>query len=146
MFDVILVPPESDYKPYLIRGHRYIGSLNYLTGPYLENVKRKFSCHIHKVLPGTESTLFEFYYDGNLKFQSKDKVGQVVENDESDHTKHVKWIFTTSFNKRDNGGNMTCHVSWKAGQYHMPDLLSISTENVQVVCKYPMICSTACIM
>ena len=98
------------------------------------------------MLPGKESTLFEFYYDGNLMLQSKDNVGRVVESDEPDHTNHVTWIFTTSFNKSDNGGKMLCCVNWKEGQYNREDLKSIPTENVQVVCKYPMICSRTFIM
>ena len=141
-----LVPPESGYKPDFIQGNLKTGSSNYLAGPYLENLEQEFSCHIHKVLPGKESTLFEFYYDGNLRLQSKDNVGRVVESDEPNHTKHVKWIFTTSFNKSDNGGKMLCCVNWKEGQYNREDLKSIPTENVQVVCKYPTICSRTFIM
>ena len=135
------VPPESDDKPDFIRGNSKTGSSNYLAGPYLENAEQKFSCHIHKVLPGKESTSFEFYYGENLRLKSKDNVGRVVESDEQDHTKHVKWIFTTAFNKSDHGGKMLCHVHFKAGQNNIQLLKSIPTENVQVICKYPMIWS-----
>ena len=137
MFLAFPVPPESDYKPNFVQGDLNIGSSNYLAGPYLENVEMTFSCRIREVSPGKESTLFEFYYNGNLRLQSKDNVGQVEESNERDHTKQVRWMFTTSFNRSDNGGKMKCRVNWKAGQYNRSGLESIPTENVQVICKYP---------
>ena len=133
------VPPKTDYRPEFIRGDLKLSSSKDLARPYVENVNEKFTCHIQKVLPGIDSTLFEFYYDGNLRLQSKDGVGQVVENDEPDHTKHIRWEFATFFNRSDNGGKMKCHVNWTAGQYKRPDLSSILSEKVQVKCKCLMI-------
>ena len=135
----LVVPPKSDNNPYLVRGHREIRPLKDLAGPYQENVNRKFSCHIRQVLPGKDSTSFEFYYNGKLRLHSKEGVGKVVESDERDDTKHVTWIFTTSFNRSDNGGNMRCHVNWQEGQYYRRGLKSITTGNVKVRCKCPMI-------
>ena len=138
-FVAFLVPPKTDYTPEFIRGYLKLSSLKNLSGPYLENVNEKFTCHIKKVLPGNDSTLFQFYYDGNLRLQSKDGIGQVLESDEPDHTKHVTWEFATFFNRSDNGGKMKCHVNWTAGQYKRPGLKSIPTEKVQVICKCTII-------
>ena len=136
MFLVFVVPPKIDYRPDFLQEHVKTSPSDDLWGPYLENKTWKFTCRIRNVLPGKESTLFEFYYNDNLRLQSKDKVGQVEETEERDHTKQVKWRFTTSFNRSDNGGKMKCRVNWKAGQYKS-GLDSIPIENVQVRCKYP---------
>ena len=136
----VVVPPKSGSKPYLIRGHREIHPLKDLAGPYREDVNYKFSCHVRKVLPGKDSTSFEFYYNGRLRLQSKEEVGKVVESDERDGTKRVTWKFTTSFNRSDNRGSMRCHVNWQGGLYTRRGLKS-STENVKVRCKCQMIYS-----
>ena len=134
-----LAPPKTDYKPELMR----TDPSKDLVGPYHENINEHFTCCIRKVLPGKSSTSFKFYYDGKLRLQSKGGVGEVVERTESDGTKLVEWKFTTSFNRSDNGGNMRCHVIWKAGPYNRPGLKSINTENVQVKCKCLMIYNRA---
>ena len=136
MFVVFLVPPKSDYRPEFKRGDVKTSTSDDLKGPYMEHVNWNFTCCIRNVLPGKGSTLFEFYYNGNLRLQSKDNVGQVEESSEHDHTKQVKWIFTSSFNRSDNAGKMKCHVNWKAGR-HKSGLESIPTDNVEVRCKYP---------
>ena len=136
MFLVFVVPRKIDYRPDFLQEDVKTSPSNDLRGPYLENVNWKFACRIRNVLPGKNSTLFEFYYNGNLRLQSKDNVGEIEESNEHDHTKQVKWIFTTSFNRSDNAGKMKCRVKWKAGQYKS-GLDSIPTEKVQVKCKYP---------
>ena len=138
LYAVFLVPPEADYQPGFVRGDLRTNPRRKLAGPYLQHVNEDFTCYIIHVLPGKDSTLFSFYYNGKLRMRS-DRVGEVVEVNELDHTKHVIWIFSTSFNKSDNGGNMRCIVSWEAGQYSRRGLQSELTENVQVMCKYQMI-------
>ena len=134
MFVVFLVPPKSDYKPDFKHGYVKASPSGDLKGPYLENVNWEFTCHIRNVLPGKDNTLFEFYYNGKLRLQSKG-VGDIVETDEHDHTKHVKWTFTTSFNRSDNGGNMWCHVRWEVGQYTRKNLKSTPANNVHITYK-----------
>ena len=133
-FCCILVPPKSDHRPDFKQGPVKTSPSSDLKGPYLENANWEFTCEIRHVLPGKNNTSFEFYYNGNLRLQSKG-VGQLVETDEDDHTKHVKWIFTTSFTRSDNGGNMLCQVMWKAGQYNKQHLKSALAKNVQITCK-----------
>ena len=133
---IIIVPPEADFQPGLMRGNfRNIPPAN-LAGPYLENEDEDFTCYIRNVLPGKNSTSFKFYYDGKLRLQSKKGAGEVVETNESDHTKRVEWKFKTLFNRNDNGGNFRCEVDWKAGQYEVMGLRSKLTEHVNVICKF----------
>ena len=112
-----------------------------LGGPYLENLSEDFVCSIRNVLPGKESTLFKFYYNSKVRFQSENATGKVVEKDEADGTKYLEWKFTTSFNRSDNGGVLRCGVDWKTGQYEMIGLKSKLTVHAEVICKYPKILS-----
>ena len=143
LYVVFLVPPKADNPPDFIRGDLRKNPQRDLSGPYLQHVNEDFTCHIRGVLPGKDNTLFALYYDGKTRTGS-DRVGEVVETDEFEHTKHVVWTFSTSFNRSDNGGNMRCIVSWEVGQYSRRGLKSELTENVQVICKYPMIHSSSC--
>ena len=85
-----------------------------------------------------QSILFKFYYDGELRLQTKDGAGEVLDSKLSDGTKFVEWKFTTSFNRSDNGDYMRCHVNW-IELLSRPDLKSTNTKNVQVICKCQMI-------
>ena len=132
----ILVPPETDSKPIVRHGNNKTLPCEDLAGPYLENVPENFTCSIKNVLPGKDSTSFSFYSSDKLTLQSKNGIGDVIEMDEDDGTKHVEWKFSTSFSRKDNGGNFSCNVDWKAGQYNISGIHSKVTEHVNVTCKY----------
>ena len=134
----ILVPPKTDFIPSLTLQNPERLSQN-LAGPYLEDVNEDFTCYIRNVLPGKDSTSFKFYYDSKLRLQSKNGIGKVVENDESDGTKYVEWKFTNLFDRSDNGGTFRCDVDWKAGQYQVMGLRSKLIEYVNVTCKCPTV-------
>ena len=132
---MILVPPKTE--PDLFRGNSRPLPQADLAGPFLENVTEYFFCYVSNVLPGKNSTSFKFYFDGKLRHQSKDGVGEVVEKDEGDGTKSVEWKLNTFLSRSDNGGNFRCEVDWKAGQYEIMGLSSKQTEQVNVTCECP---------
>ena len=135
---LFLVPLKAGRGPCFVRGDLRTIPLKDLAGPYLEYMNENFTCDMRHVLPGKDNTLFEFYYNGKLRLQSN-KVGEIIEVGEKDQTKHVVWIFSTSFKRSDNGGKMRCIMNWEAGQYSRTRLMSELTENVEVTCKYSMI-------
>ena len=128
----ILVPPEAVFEPSLTRGNPK--TMPHLAGSYLENTNEDFTCSIRNVLPGKDSTSFEFYYGSKLRLQSKNGAGEIVEKDEGDGTKSVEWKFTTFLNRNDNGGNCRCSVDWKAGQYEEMGLRSKLVDHLNVTC------------
>ena len=134
---VIIVLPANETKPSLTHRNSKVMPQQDLVGPYLENVTADFTCVIRNILPGKESTLFMFYYNGKFRLQSANGTGEVLEGNPGDGTKFVEWKFNTMFHRRDNGGNFWCHVNWKAGPYRKSGLKSKVTENATVICKCP---------
>ena len=132
----ILVPPETDFQPILTHGNNKTSLQEDLAGPFLENITEDFTCTIRNVLPGNKSTSFSLYFGDKLRLESKNGTGQVIEKDEGDGTKYVEWKFSTAFSRSDNGGNFTCNVDWKAGQYNETGLRSKWIQDVNVTCKY----------
>ena len=119
-----------------MRGNLHLLPQEDLAGPYFENVDENFTCYITHVSPGKNSTSFKFYFNSEIRLQSKSGTGEVVEQDESDGTKYVEWKFTIMFDRGDNGGTFMCTVDWKAGHYEELGLQSKLTVNVNVKCKY----------
>ena len=135
----ILVPPKTAIGPILTHENTKTLPQEDLAGPYLENVTENFTCSIKNILPGKDSTSFSFYSGKKLRLRSENGTGKVIQNDEGDGTKYVEWKFSTFFSRSENGGNFSCNVDWKAGQYMETDLSSTMTQYVNIMCKYPIL-------